>query len=244
MINSFKRREKKFLITQEQYEALLPTILEHMNYDKFCIGGNRYLIRNIYLDTDTNTLIRISTSKPKFKEKIRIRKYGTWNDGRDEYFLEIKRKINKIVTKRRIKLTYAQLNDFLNNNIKPEKHKALNKQIVNELEYFLSLYKVKNKAFLYYERLAFFDKEDPNFRVSFDTNIRSRRNSFDFDDSSYEKELINDNQLLMEVKINNAFPLWFTKELSRLKIYSGSFSKYGTDFKQSVKKGEFTYENI
>ena len=55
MINSFKRREKKFLITKEQYEALLPTILEHMNYDKFCIGGNKYPIRNIYLDTDTNT---------------------------------------------------------------------------------------------------------------------------------------------------------------------------------------------
>ena len=244
MINSFKRREKKFLITKEQFEALLPTILEHMNYDKFCIGGNKYLIRNIYLDTDTNTLIRISVSKPKFKEKMRIRKYGTWNDGRDEYFLEIKRKINKIVTKRRIKLTYDQLNDFLKNNIKPEKRKLVNKQIVEEIAYFLSLYKVKNKTFLYYERLAFFDKDDPNFRVSFDTNIRSRRSGFDFDDSSYEKELIKDNQLLMEVKINNAFPLWFTKELSKYKIYSGSFSKYGTDFKKTVKEGELTYEHI
>ena len=215
-----------------------------MNYDKFCIGGNKYLIRNIYLDTDTNTLVRISVSKPKFKEKMRIRKYGTWNDGRDEYFLEIKRKINKIVTKRRIKLTYEQLNDFLNNNIKPEKRKPVNKQIVEEIAYFLSLYKVKNKTFLYYERLAFFDKDDPNFRVSFDTNIRSRRSGFDFDDSSYEKELIKDNQLLMEVKINNAFPLWFTKELSKYKIYSGSFSKYGTDFKKTVKEGELTYEHI
>ena len=106
------------------------------------------------------------------------------------------------------------------------------------------LYKVKNKTFLYYERLAFFDKDDPNFRVSFDTNIRSRRSGFDFDDSSYEKELIKDNQLLMEVKINNAFPLWFTKELSKYKIYSGSFSKYGTDFKKTVKEGELTYEHI
>ena len=38
--------------------------------------------------------------------------------------------------------------------------------------------------------------------------------------------------------------LWFTKELSKYKIYSGSFSKYGTDFKKTVKEGELTYEHI
>ena len=241
MINSFERREKKFLITEEQFSNLLPKIIEHMNYDKYCIDGSKYLIRNIYLDTKDNHLIRLSTSKPKFKEKIRIRKYGKWNDDKDEYFLEIKRKINKIVVKRRVKLTRYELDNFLNKGIIPNKSKFVNHQIIKEIEYFLKLYKVENKVFIYYERLAFFDKEDKNFRISFDSNIKTRRNNFDFDNDEYEQSLIGEDHYLMEVKITKSFPLWFAKELSKNNIYSQSFSKYGTEYKNTVLEGDLLY---
>ena len=36
-----------------------------------------------------------------------------------------------------------------------------------------------------------------------------------------------DNRYIMEVKCLYALPLWFTKELSKLKIYPSSFSKVG-----------------
>ena len=34
----------------------------------------------------------------------------------------------------------------------------------------------------------------------------------------------------MEVKIENAMPLWMTKILSEFQIYPASFSKYGTEY--------------
>ena len=41
---------------------------------------------------------------------------------------------------------------------------------------------------------------------------------------------------LMEIKINRAVPLWFTRILSELEIYPVSFSKYGTDIKNMLWK--------
>ena len=87
-MNTFKRYEKKYILTKAQKEALEERIKGHMELDAFCKKNNHYLIRNIYYDTLTNDLIHMSVEKPVFKEKLRVRKYGTYGDGRDEYFLE------------------------------------------------------------------------------------------------------------------------------------------------------------
>jgi len=38
-IATFKRYEKKYLITKEQLDGILPLLLEHMELDEYCIGG-------------------------------------------------------------------------------------------------------------------------------------------------------------------------------------------------------------
>ena len=77
-MNTFKRYEKKYILTKEQKEALEERIQSHMELDSFCKKNKNYLIRNIYYDTDNNELIHMSTNKPIFKEKLRVRKYGTY----------------------------------------------------------------------------------------------------------------------------------------------------------------------
>ena len=74
-INSFARKEIKFLLNMEQYENLMKIIPEYMNPDKYCVGGKEYSIFNIYYDTSDDFLIRESLSKPYYKEKIRLRSY-------------------------------------------------------------------------------------------------------------------------------------------------------------------------
>lgn len=229
--NTFKRYEKKYYLTKEQKEGLEAIILKHMKLDSFCEKNGSYLIRNIYYDTDHEDLARISTSKPLFKEKLRVRKYGTFNDGKDDYYLEIKRKSNKVVYKRRVKMTWNEINDFVSRREIPKREGYLDKQVLKELDYFLSIYKVEPKSFISYMRVAYFDCSDPSFRLTFDNNIFSRREGFSFDDDTKETELIDDDHYLMEVKVSTAIPLWFTRGLSSLNIYPCSFSKYGTDFK-------------
>ena len=47
-IKSFKRFEKKFIITKEQYDKLIPILSDYMNLDKYCKLGENYNIYNIY----------------------------------------------------------------------------------------------------------------------------------------------------------------------------------------------------
>ncbi len=241
MKRSFKRYEKKYYISKETRDRLIEIIKPYMYEDKHCKDGARYLVRNIYYDTDDNYLIHHSVLKPNYKAKLRVRKYGEYGDNQDQYFLEIKRKIDKIVAKRRIKLTKQELDDLIKNYQKPIRNSYIDNQIIDEITYFISLYKVKPICYISYERLAFFAKDDEEFRITFDENIIGRRQNLDFDSADGELSLIKDDYCIMEIKIIGAVPLWFSKALSELKIYPHSFSKYGTDYEMRVTKGELQH---
>lgn len=134
----FKRREKKFLLTVEQFENVRRKILDYgMVYDAYCKNGSVYKIYNIYFDDDTNSVIRRSSQKPKpkFKEKFRMRSYVIPKDD-DDVFLEIKRKVTGVVVKRRVRLTYAQAKAFISRGERPKTDDYLVNQVLNEIEYY------------------------------------------------------------------------------------------------------------
>ncbi len=234
--NVFKRYEKKFIMTRSQAEALLSIIRTHMTPDPYCIDGQGYLIRNIYWDTEDNDLIRQSVEKPPFKEKIRVRKYGTYENPQSKVYIEIKKKITGIVTKRRIAVTPEEAEDFLVRGNPPKRQDYESLQIIREIEYFLKIHKVVPKVFISYDRLAFFDKANPEFRLTYDTNILTRRGHLDFEYGPYGEAIMDPEHVLMEVKVHDAMPLWFASALSELGIYLGSFSKYGKEFEILKRK--------
>lgn len=237
-INTFERYELKFQVPKEKKILLEAIIRQHMDEDKFCINGQKYLIRNIYYDTSDNILIHFSTTKPvKHKEKLRARKYGSIGDGKDKVFLEIKKKTKGIVSKRRVKLTEQELNDFIDHKIIPKRDNYFDNQVLKEMLYFITIYDVKPAVYISYERLAFFDRIDPTFRITFDDCVMSRREDFTFDSTKECRSLLQEDMYLMEVKIVNGMPFWFARALSELKIYSSSFSKYGTEYRLTVQGG-------
>ena len=62
-----------------------------MNPDAYNRNGEAYRISNIYYDTENDQLIRASIEKPVYKEKLRLRAYGT-PELTDNVFVEIKKK--------------------------------------------------------------------------------------------------------------------------------------------------------
>ncbi len=223
----FNRVEKKYKLTKEKYDQFLEKLLNYMEIDQF----GKHTISNIYYDTADNVLIRRSIEKPAYKEKLRLRSYGTPSIS-DSVFLEIKKKYDGIVNKRRIELPLQLAYNYLNSGIHPFE----STQILNEMDYFLSLYDLSPKLLLAYERIALFGKEDSEFRVTFDTNIRSRTEDLHLEHGSHGKLLFDDQTHLMEVKITNSTPLWFSKLLSEYEIYNSSFSKYGSVYKKQQQE--------
>lgn len=225
----FQRLEKKYIITQEQMELLIKKAGDKLKNDVF----DAATICNIYFDTDQYSLINASVQKPPYKEKLRMRSYGIPNADSNVY-LEIKKKYKGIVNKRRISMPLSQAQRLLNDNMLP----CHNTQIQAELAYFMEYHKPKPKVFIAYERMALIGRIDQELRITFDSHIRRRHDQLDFTCGTYGKEILPQNQILMEIKVPGAYPLWLTHILSDMKLYPTSFSKYGSVFLADIIKGK------
>ena len=219
---SFKRYEKKYIVTSDIKDILLRTIKEKMLPDAYPY----YTIYNIYFDTDDYELIRHSIERPVYKEKLRLRSYGK-PENDSTVFLELKKKYDGIVYKRRISLPYHEAFDYLNSGIKP----SAEGQIFNEIDYSMNFYKPKPKVFLSYDRTAFYGAEDNYMRITFDENIIARDYDLNLQAGSYGTRILEPGHFLMEIKLSGAMPLWLTHLLSKLETYPTSFSKYGSYYK-------------
>lgn len=218
----FNRYEKKYLMPEAVYRELRTRLAPHMQVDSYGL----HTICNIYYDTPDDLLIRRSIEKPVYKEKLRLRSYGI--PGPDSrVFLEIKKKYEKVVNKRRIGLTLQEAYDYVERGIRPREES----QILREIDFFLSRYELVRGLYLAYDRVALFGREDSEFRVTFDRNIRSRRARMGLEEGDGGELLLPSGWVLMESKVPGATPLWFTHILSELSLYTTSFSKYGNIYK-------------
>lgn len=82
--------------------AALPAGGNGSLYEKDAYGA--YTICNIYYDTGDWRLICKSLEKPVYKEKLRVRSYGV-PTGDDKVFVELKKKYDGMVYKRRVAMT-------------------------------------------------------------------------------------------------------------------------------------------
>lgn len=222
----FKRYELKYLLTRAQCDAVKSEIASRLSPDIF--GKNT--VQSLYLDTDDFRLVRESIEKPVFKEKLRLRCYDL-NDCDKDIFIEMKRKYDGVVYKRRISCKENEVNEVLNKNPQAS-------QIGKELEYFMRFYgKPSPKMLILYDREAFFDKES-DLRVTFDENIRYRTDDLNFYTSLDGEELLLRDGVLMEIKTGSAIPLWLCKILNKEKIIKQSFSKYGTAYARELNKNK------
>jgi len=85
-----------------------------------------------------------------------------------------------------------------------------------------------------YDRLAYFEKGNPDLRISFDTNIRSRRDDLRLEEGNAGTLFIPNDMWLMEIKTASAVPLWLTSLLAQEDLYKTSFSKYGCEYKNYI----------
>ena len=229
----FERYEMKFLLDEKQYEQVKDVFLQHMIEDRYSIKcGGFYPIRNIYYDTSDDLLIRRSIQKPLYKEKLRLRSYGRPN-AESMTFIEIKKKYEGLVSKRRIVLPLSQAEKYLEDGSHPEEH--VNRQILKELDYFRKVYPLVPKVYLSYNRKALAGKEDPEFRVTFDRDITARREELSLDTENTGRLILPDGIYLMEVKISDAMPLWAARTLADAGVHQTSISKYGTEYMTDIE---------
>lgn len=217
----FKRKEVKYLLTEARLAALRPALETHMEPDAFAHSS----ISNLYYDTPDFRMLRRSLEKPAYKEKLRLRGYGV-PDEETQVFPEIKKKAEGIVYKRRVRMPYGDAIRYLS-----RRRPGGDGQIFQELNWMLLAYgSLAPRIFLSYERDSWKGREDPSLRLTLDREILWRTEALDLRRGAWGEPLLEPGQVLMEVKITNAAPLWLAEALSENGIFPISFSKCGRAF--------------
>lgn len=223
----FQRKETKYLIPTTQFHSFLKDLKKQMQIDEYGL----HTILSLYFDTPDDRFITNSMTKPKYKEKFRVRSYGIPKET-SMVFLEIKKKVNGIVYKRRMPLTYAEYLQWLD-----QKHflKNEDEQIPQEVNWlFKRNPDLSPKTMIMYERMSLFGTSDPDFRVTFDQNIRFRSTNLDLSITGEETLVAPEIGVLMEVKALGAYPLWFVELLNDYQLRKGSFSKYAETYQRHL----------
>ncbi len=213
----FKRREIKFLLSESQRASLEEVLAARMVPDEH--GAST--VRNVYYDTATALLARRSAEHPAYKEKVRTRCYGTPHPF-DPVFVELKKKSDGIVYKRRCELPASDAAELLAGRGRPRT------QIERELDWTCRRYEgLRATAYLAYDRVAYFEQGNRDLRVTFDQNVRVRWDDVRLTGPDAGARVLDDGLSILEVKTSQALPIWLVRYLEGIGARKTSFSKYG-----------------
>ena len=225
-MESFRRYEKKYLLDENQYELLMKRLEPYVEQDKFFESN----IQSIYYDTDKFQLIRRSIEKPEYKEKLRVRSY-TAAEGDDKVFVELKKKYDGIVYKRR---TEGKCDEVLSDIYTASfKDPQVGKEIIYALNYYP---KLRPAVYIGCNRTSYVAKDDERLRITFDKDIRYRMKHLCLKPDKHDKSVTD--KIVMELKVSEAMPLWLTEILDEVKAYPRGFSKVGTAFLKEIREGD------
>ena len=242
--DTFQRKEKKYLITAAQCEAIKKGLAGHMRLDDY--GATR--IDSLYLDTPDHSLICRSLEKPLYKEKLRIRSYGAFSEA-EVVYVEIKKKYKGIVYKRRVRMsaqgarsyysgemTYEQAQAAYPVPSRPESDLVPGKiQIAREIDAFFRRYVGLAPSMLISclrEAWCPLEQGDGDCvdRITFDEDISYVDLS---EDVSVQRRCVTaSGQVVMEIKCAGGYPIWLCELLGSCGAQPRSFSKYGNAYKR------------
>ena len=233
-INVMKRYELKFKLSKDQLAFFQNEISKYMKIDQYGLTT----VSSLYFDTPNFSLINKSIEKPKFKEKIRLRSYGP-STKTSPVFLEIKRKLDDIVYKRRIRTTEEEVNKFLNGDYEFEKE-----QISRELKAFKEEHPyLEPKYLIIVDRVAYY-QENSDLRITIDTNPKYRTYNLNLHSGTDGIPLLEEGGAILEIKVQYSIPAWLSAILAKGKIYKTSFSKVGTAHILSHKRDALASKEI
>ncbi|MFD1124546.1 polyphosphate polymerase domain-containing protein [Lentilactobacillus raoultii] len=230
----FKRREYKYLLSAADYLNIRKLLMGYMTEDQYGLTT----ILSLYFDTPQFDFVNQSIQKTTYKSKFRIRSYGQPLPDQP-VFLEIKKKIQGVVYKRRLQIPYFKLAATLAThtaNLDQQPLVANERQIKNEIAWLFNRYQIEPKVLIANDRVALFTTEDPDFRVTFDFNLRFRDHDLSLANGGDGQRLKTNFETIMEVKATGAYPIWFTNIVTNLHLVKGQFSKYGYVYQHYLRQ--------
>jgi len=218
------RNEIKFVINKDSAEILKKKLSLLMDVDSnSSMDDNSYLIRSLYFDDLYSNAYYEKIDGVEYRKKYRIRLY---NNDASFIRLECKYKHENKTSKDQILIEKSICDRIIDGNIED-----LNISEDNLLTKFVMDYRLKNlmpSIIVDYKRLAF-TYPVSDVRVTFDSKIRSGRYNYNlYDEDLQTYKVIDDNEVVLEVKFNEILPEQIAIVLSTVPMIRQAFSKFAT----------------
>ena len=227
MEESFARVETKYMLTPEQEEAI-EAGLRRRGFSWTDFGSPA--VQSLYYDTPDHQLIRDSLERPRYKEKLRLRAYGAPGT-QSMSFVEVKKKYNGVVYKRRAALPLQEAVSGLRLASLPEAAG----QVGREALWLVKRYGLSPSAVIAYDRYAWFSGREPEIRITFDRNLAFRAHDLDLTSRAENTVFTRPDQRLMEIKTGGTYPLWLTRLLWETRAERIHYSKYGYAYRHYIQ---------
>jgi hypothetical protein len=202
-------------------------------------GGQdgHYQVTSLYFDTADFKAYWDKIEGLRFRRKVRVRVYNTQMVTPDTpCSVEIKQRINKIIEKRRAVLSYASAIALCEAGVDVNGVPDGSQAVIEEVAYMSRVFQLQPASVVTYDRLAFIGTErDPDLRVTFDTNLKSRTHDLSLLSQSYteNRSFLPPQFCVMEIKANGNVPFWLTRLIAKHHCAIRSISKYCVAVQQS-----------
>jgi hypothetical protein len=223
----FSRFEFKYVIKPSLESAIRRFIAPYVVPDDYAANqpGNAYMISSLYLDSSDYKLCAQTQKTIKNRFKLRMRYYA--EDENEPVYIEIKRRVDRIIQKSRDQITRREAFEIV--NCMQTGNMQLGFDLESRLNPYLSLIRdiqAKPAVLVKYRREAYEAMGGGAVRINFDHNLEYAdfKGKFGFNGGDWKK--VQPDGTIFEIKFTEHYPPWIT-ELARLfNLQQTSVPKY------------------
>ncbi len=216
------RNEIKFIISKTMAEVLKQRLSLIMSVDTNSYNSdNSYLIRSLYFDNENSDAYYEKMDGVEYRKKYRIRIYNF-----DDKFirLECKYKHNNMTSKDQILIDKELCSKIVDGNI--DDIDLTKDNLLRQFVLDYRLNRLEPSIIVDYNRVAF-TYHVSEVRITFDSQIKSGMYNYNlFDKNATTYSVIDDNQMVLEVKFNEILPESIALILQTVPTFRQAFSKF------------------
>lgn len=216
------RNEIKFIISKTMAEVLKQRLSLIMSVDTNSYNSdNSYLIRSLYFDNENSDAYYEKMDGVEYRKKYRIRIYNF-----DDTFirLECKYKHNNMTSKDQILIDKELCSKIVDGKI--DDIDLTKNNLLRQFALDYRFNRLEPSIIVDYNRVAF-TYHVSEVRITFDSQIKSGMYNYNlFDKNATTYSVIDDNQMVLEVKFNEILPESIAIILQTVPTFRQAFSKF------------------
>jgi hypothetical protein len=227
----FSRFEFKYVLPRALRDDVEAELGHFVELDPYVVGQShqQYFVRSLYFDDPDYGCFRQKVDGVHTRSTFRIRTYARDVDARAPWFLEIKGRYNNLVFKHRTPF----LGDFDRRArgydlCRLTLARTEPGSVQNQFEFELYRRQIRPLVLVDYERRPYLSRFDPEFRLTFDSNLHACAADSMFPPSGAVMRAMLPGYTVMEVKFRHHVPAWFHRIIQAYELRRVSISKICT----------------